>query len=315
MNNDRRQTDNMKISDRLMFNAEVKDGLACKRPVVALESTIISHGMPYPQNIETARMLENTVRENGGVPATIAILDGRIRIGITEKELEILGTSKNIKKASRRDLPSIIALKQNAATTVAATMICANLAGIKFFATGGIGGVHRGASESFDISADLFEFTRTTVMVVCAGAKAILDIPHTMEYLETLGVPVFGYQTDEMPAFYYRNSGVKVPQRFDDPADAAEIFRRSIDLGYKSGILVGNPVPKEFEMDKYAIESKIDEALEDAKKQGIKGQAVTPYLLQRLYEITGGESLKTNIELVKNNAELCTKIAVAFFKH
>jgi pseudouridine-5'-phosphate glycosidase len=305
----------MKISDRLIFNAEVKDGLACKRPVVALESTIISHGMPYPQNIETARMLENTVRENGGVPATIAILDGRIRIGITEKELEILGTSKNIKKASRRDLPSIIALKQNAATTVAATMICANLAGIKFFATGGIGGVHRGASESFDISADLLEFTRTTVMVVCAGAKAILDIPHTMEYLETLGVPVFGYQTDEMPAFYYRNSGVKVPQRFDDPADAAEIFRRSIDLGYKSGILVGNPVPKEFEMDKYAIESKIDEALEDAKKQGIKGQAVTPYLLQRLYEITGGESLKTNIELVKNNAALCTKIAVAFFKH
>ena len=305
----------MKISDRLIYNAEVKDGLACKRPVVALESTIISHGMPYPQNIETARMLENTVRENGGVPATIAILDGRIRIGITEKELEILGTSKDIKKASRRDLPSIIALKQNAATTVAATMICANLAGIKFFATGGIGGVHRGASESFDISADLPEFTRTPVMVVCAGAKAILDIPHTMEYLETLGVPVFGYQTDEMPAFYYRNSGVKVPQRFDDPSDAAEIFRRSIDLGYKSGILVGNPVPKEFEMDKNAIEAKIDEALEDAKKQGIKGQAVTPYLLQRLYEITGGESLKTNIELVKNNAALCTKIAVAFFKH
>ncbi len=305
----------MKISDRLIFSPEVKDGLACKRPVVALESTIISHGMPYPQNIETARMLENTVRENGGVPATIAILDGRIRIGITEKELEILGTSKNIKKASRRDLPSIIALKQNAATTVAATMICANLAGIKFFATGGIGGVHRGASESFDISADLPEFTRTPVLVVCAGAKAILDIPHTMEYLETLGVPVFGYQTDEMPAFYYRNSGVKVPQRFDDPTDAAELFRRSLDLGYKSGILVGNPVPKEFEMDKNLIESKIDEALADAKRLGIQGQAVTPYLLQRLYEITEGESLKTNIELVKNNAALCTKIAVAFFKH
>ena len=305
----------MKITDRLVFNAEVKDGLACKRPVVALESTIISHGMPYPQNIETARMLENTVRENGGVPATIAILDGKIRIGITEKELERLGTAKDIKKASRRDLPSIIAMHQNAATTVAATMICANLAGIKFFATGGIGGVHRGASESFDISADLMEFIRTPVMVVCAGAKAILDIPHTMEYLETLGVPVLGYQTNEMPAFYYRNSGVKVPQRFDDPADAAEIFRRSILLGYKSGILVGNPVPKEAELDKVAIENKIEEALRDAEKLNIKGQAVTPYLLQRLYEITGGESLKTNIELVKNNAALCTKIAVSFFKH
>ncbi len=305
----------MKITDRLVFNAEVKDGLACKRPIVALESTIISHGMPYPQNIETAKMLENTVRENGGVPATIAILDGKIRIGITEKELERLGTAKDIKKASRRDLPSIIAMRQNAATTVAATMICANLAGIKFFATGGIGGVHRGASESFDISADLMEFIRTPVMVVCAGAKAILDIPHTMEYLETLGVPVLGYQTDEMPAFYYRNSGVKIPQRFEDPADAADIFRRSINLGYKSGILVGNPVPEEAEMDKVAIENKIEEALKDAEKLNIKGQAVTPYLLQRLYEITGGESLKTNIELVKNNAALCTKIAVAFFKH
>lgn len=305
----------MKFTDKVIFNEEVKDGLACKRPVVALESTIISHGMPYPQNMETAKMLENTVRENGGVPATIAILDGRIRIGITEKELERLATSKDIKKASRRDLPSILALKQNAATTVAATMICANFAGIKFFATGGIGGVHRGASESFDISADLLEFTRTPVMVVCAGAKAILDIPHTMEYLETLGVPVLGYQTDFMPAFYYRDSGVRVPQRFDDPADGAEIFRRALNLGYKSGILVGNPVPKEFEMDKAAIEAKIEEALHDATEQGIKGQAVTPYLLQRLYEITGGESLKTNIELVRNNAALCTKIAVAYFKH
>ncbi len=305
----------MKFTDKVIFNEEVKDGLACKRPVVALESTIISHGMPYPQNMETAKMLEDTVRENGGVPATIAILDGRIRIGITEKELERLATSKDIKKASRRDLPSILALKQNAATTVAATMICANFAGIKFFATGGIGGVHRGASESFDISADLLEFTRTPVMVVCAGAKAILDIPHTMEYLETLGVPVLGYQTDFMPAFYYRDSGVRVPQRFDDPADGAEIFRRAINLGYKSGILVGNPVPKEFEMDKTAIEAKIEEALRDAAGQGIKGQAVTPYLLQRLYEITGGESLKTNIELVRNNAALCTKIAVAYFKH
>lgn len=305
----------MKISDRIVFNPEVKDGLACRRPVVALESTIISHGMPYPQNVETAKMLEDTVRANGGVPATIAILDGKIRIGVTEKDLERLGTSKDIKKASRRDLPSIVALGQNAATTVAATMICANFAGIKFFATGGIGGVHRGASESFDISADLLEFTRTAVMVVCAGAKAILDIPHTMEYLETLGVPVLGYKTDQIPAFYYRDSGVKLPIRFEEPIEAAEIFKYSINMGYKSGILVGNPVPKEAEMDKIAIEAKIEEALADAEKLGIQGQATTPYLLKRLYEITGGESLKTNIELVKNNAALCTKIAVAFFKH
>lgn len=305
----------MNLKDRIVLNDEVKEGLAKNKPIVALESTIISHGMPYPQNIATAKMLENTVRENGGVPATIAILDGKIKIGINDEELERLGTSKDIKKASRRDLPSILALKQNAATTVAATMICANLAGIKFFATGGIGGVHRGASESFDISADLPEFAHTPVMVVCAGAKAILDIPHTMEYLETLGVPVLGYQTDQMPAFYYRDSGVKVPQRFETPAEAAEIFRQSLELGYKSGILIGNPVPQSAEMSKNNIEAKIDEALKDAEKLGIKGQAVTPYLLQRLFEITGGESLKTNIELVKNNAVLCTKIAVEFFNN
>ena len=302
----------MNLQERILFTDEVREALAQNKPVVALESTIISHGMPYPQNIETAKMLENTVRENGGVPATIAILDGKIKIGINDLDLERLATGKDIKKASRRDLPSVLALTQNAATTVAATMICANLAGIKFFATGGIGGVHRGASETFDISADLPEFTRTPVMVVCAGAKAILDIPHTMEYLETLGVPVLGYQTDQMPAFYYRESGVKVPQRFEFPKEAAEIFKQSLDLGYESGILVGNPVPKEAEMDKNAIEAKIDEALKDAEKLGIKGQAVTPYLLQRLFEITGGESLKTNIELVKNNAVLCTKIAVEF---
>ena len=305
----------MNLQERILFTDEVREALAQNKPVVALESTIISHGMPYPQNIETAKMLENTVRENGGVPATIAILDGKIKIGINDLDLERLATGEDIKKASRRDLPSVLALTQNAATTVAATMICANLAGIKFFATGGIGGVHRGASETFDISADLPEFTRTPVMVVCAGAKAILDIPHTMEYLETLGVPVLGYQTDQMPAFYYRESGVKVPQRFEFPKDAAEIFKQSLDLGYESGILVGNPVPKEAEMDKNAIEAKIDEALKDAEKLGIKGQAVTPYLLQRLFEITGGESLKTNIELVKNNAVLCTKIAVEFYNN
>ncbi len=303
----------MRVSN-LIVCEEVKDALACGKAVVALESTIISHGMPYPQNIATAKLLEASVRENGGVPATIAILDGNIRIGLGEDELELLGTSKNIRKASRRDLPAILALKQHAATTVSATMICAHLAGIRFFATGGIGGVHRGASETFDISADLQEFIHTPVMVVCAGAKAILDIPLTMEYLETLGVPVIGYRSDEMPAFYYRSSGVRVPQRVDDPSEAAAIFHQAIRLNYPGGILVGNPVPEQFSMDKTAIEVCIEKALADAARQSIKGQAVTPFLLGKLYEITGGDSLKTNIELVRNNAILCTQIAVAFVR-
>ena len=300
------------LSENLIISAEVQNALADKLPVVALESTIISHGMPWPQNVETAKMLEKTVRDNGGVPATIAILDGNIRVGLDDSELEMLGTSKNVRKASRRDLPSILAVKQHAATTVSATMICAHLAGIKFFATGGIGGVHRGASETFDISADLPEFTRTPVLVVCAGAKAILDIPLTMEYLETLGIPVLGYRTDEMPAFYYRSSGVKIPQRFDEPEQAAQIFYQSLQLGYKSGILVGNPVPEEFSLNRAKIEHCISEALSDAAKQNVNGQAVTPFLLGRLNAITAGDSLKTNIALVNNNAALCARIAVTF---
>jgi len=296
-----------------VLTEEIKEALAGGEPVVALESTIISHGMPYPQNIETAAMLEQTVRENGGIPATIAIIKGKIHIGLNKDELEFMGTSKEICKASRRDIPAVLAQKKNAATTVSATMICAALAGIKFFATGGIGGVHRGAGETFDISADLQEFVHTPVLVVCAGAKAILDIPLTMEYLETLGIPVLGYKTDEMPAFYYRSSGVKVPLRVESADEAAQVFKQSLELGYKSGVLVGNPVEQQFEMDKNLIESKIDEALCDAKKQGIKGQAVTPFLLSKLYEITGGDSLKTNIELVRNNAAVCTKIAVSFY--
>ncbi|NCB40526.1 MAG: pseudouridine-5'-phosphate glycosidase [Erysipelotrichia bacterium] len=300
------------MSENLIISAEVQNALADKLPVVALESTIISHGMPWPQNVETAKMLEKTVRDNGGVPATIAILDGNIRVGLDDSELEMLGTSKNVRKASRRDLPSILAVKQHAATTVSATMICAHLAGIKFFATGGIGGVHRGASETFDISADLPEFTRTPVLVVCAGAKAILDIPLTMEYLETLGIPVLGYRTDEMSAFYYRSSGVKIPQRFDEPEQAAQIFYQSLQLGYKSGILVGNPVPEEFSLNRAKIEHCISEALSDAAKQNVNGQAVTPFLLGRLNAITAGDSLKTNIALVNNNAALCARIAVTF---
>lgn len=296
----------------IVVKDEVRIALEKGLPVVALESTIISHGMPWPQNVETAKLLEKTVRDNGGIPATIAILDGKIRIGLEDSDLDHLATATNIRKASRRDLPAIIALKQSAATTVSATMICASRAGIRFFATGGIGGVHRGAAETFDISADLPEFVHTPVLVVCAGAKAILDIPLTMEYLETLGVPVLGYRTDEMPAFYYRSSGVRVPQRFEEPAEAAAIFYQSLQLGYKGGILVGNPVPEEYALDKGRIEKCIDEALVEAARQGISGQAVTPFLLGRLNEITAGESLKTNIELVKNNAAVCTRIAVAF---
>lgn len=300
------------LAQNLILSEEVRNALTGKLPVVALESTIISHGMPWPQNIATAKLLEQTVRDNGGIPATIAILDGKIRVGLSDADLDLLGTAKNISKASRRDLPAILALKQHAATTVSATMICAALAGIKFFATGGIGGVHRGAAETFDISADLPEFVHTPVLVVCAGAKAILDIPLTMEYLETLGVPVLGYRTDEMPAFYYRASGVRVPQRFEEPAQAAAIFYQSLQLGYRSGILVGNPVPESAAMDRETIEKCIGEALAEAAKKDIKGQAVTPFLLGKLNEITAGESLKTNIELVKNNAALCTQISVAF---
>ena len=300
------------LTRNLIISDEVKMALERGQAVVALESTIISHGMPYPENISTARLLERTVRENGGVPATIAILDGKIRVGLGDAELELLGTSKDIRKASRRDLPAIRALGQHAATTVSATMICAHLAGIKFFATGGIGGVHRGASETFDISADLPEFVQTPVLVVCAGAKAILDIPLTMEYLETLGVPVLGYRTDEMPAFYYRSSGVKIPQRFEEPQQAAAIFFEALQLGYKGGILVGNPVPEAAALDREKIEGCIDRALAEARQKGIAGQAVTPFLLGKLNEITAGESLKTNIELVKNNAMVCTQIAVVF---
>lgn len=301
----------MKI-ENIIFNDEVRNAFTRRQPIVALESTIISHGMPWPQNVETARMLETTVRENGAVPATIAVIDGKIRVGLDSDTLEFLGKEKNIRKASRRDLPSVMAYGHHAATTVSATMICAHIAGIKFFATGGIGGVHRGAANTFDISADLIEFAQTPVLVVSSGAKAILDIHGTMEYLETMGIPVLGFRTDEIPAFYYRHSGVKIPQRVEEPIEAARIFNRSLDLGYSSGILVGNPVPEEFAMNRELIEGCIDKALADAGKNGIRGQAVTPFLLSKLNEITGGGSLKTNIELVRSNASVCAQIAVEF---
>lgn len=296
----------------LSIATEVEDALNSGKPVVALESTIISHGMPYPQNIETAKLLEKTVRDNGAIPATIAILNGKICVGLDDHKIELLGTSKKIFKASRRDIPELLAFEKSAATTVSATMICARLAGVSFFATGGIGGVHRGAGQSFDISADLEELAKTPVLVVCAGAKAVLDIPATLEYLETMGVPVLTYCCDQVPAFYYADSGCVSPCRIENPAQAAQIFAMSNKLGNKSGILVGNPVNEKFAMNRQEIESCIDEALSEAEQKKITGQKVTPFLLQRLFEITGGKSLATNIELVKSNAELCAKISVEY---
>ncbi len=302
----------MKLLDFLVVKKEVADAIDDNFPVVALESTIISHGMPYPQNVEVAKHLEASVRKNGAVPATIALLNGKIHVGLEEKEIEHLGTSKSIKKASRRDLPAIIYRKESAATTVSATMICANLAGIKFFATGGIGGVHRGGGDSFDVSADLQELGKTPVLVVCAGAKAILDIPATLEYLETQGVPVLGYKTNQMPAFYYPDSGYRTQLAVDSPGEAAGIFATSLNLGFNSGVVVGNPVALEKAMDKSEIEGSISLALKEVEEKNISGQKVTPFLLNRLYEITAGKSLETNIALVEGNVELCTLIAKEF---
>jgi len=296
------------------FSREVKEALDSKKPVVALESTIISHGMPYPENVETAKAVEEIVRKNGAIPATIAIIEGKIKIGLTEKELEFMGTSKEILKASRRDLPVVIAKGLNAATTVSATMICANLAGIKVFVTGGIGGVHRGAEETFDISADLQELANTDVAVVCAGAKAILDLPRTLEYLETFGVPVIGFRTEEFPAFYTRESGLKVDYRVEDEVEAAKVIKTKWDLGLKGGILIANPIPEEYALDRAYIEKAIEEAIFEADRRGIRGKALTPFLLEKIKDLTEGKSLKANIELVKNNARVGAKIAVQLNK-
>lgn len=288
---------------------EIAPGL--KKPLVALESTVISHGLPYPENLATARILEQTVRDNGANPATIALLDGKIKIGLNEDDLHFLATSKEVTKVSRRDLPIVLARKQAGATTVAATMIAANLAGIKVFATGGIGGVHRGAATSFDISADLTELARTPVVVVCAGAKAILDLGLTMEYLETLGVPIIGYQTDELPAFYTRHSGLKLEARADSPAEIAEMVRIKWELGLEGGVIVVNPPPAEADLPAAEIEQAISRALTAADKAGIRGKAITPFLLDRLRLETDGRSLETNVALLKNNAALAGQISAA----
>lgn len=291
---------------------EIADALAAGRPVVALESTIISHGMPYPQNVETARRVEQVVRDNGAVPATIAIIDGRLKVGLDSAALEALGKGgHSVTKCSRRDIPFVLASKQMGATTVASTMIVAAMAGIRVFATGGIGGVHRGAQETFDISADLQELAHTNVAVVCAGAKSILDIGLTLEYLETQGVPVIGYQTAELPAFYTRESGFNVDYRLDTPAAIAEALRVKWALGLAGGAVVANPIPAADAMPKAAIDAAIEQALQEADEQRITGKASTPFLLARVCELTGGNSLASNIQLVLNNAALGAKIAAA----
>ncbi len=293
----------------LDIHPEVQEALKQEQPVVALESTIISHGMPYPQNMETARRVEQKVRDNGAVPATIAILKGRMKAGLSDSELEHLAKAGDIKKVSRRDIPYIMSGRLDGATTVASTMIVAALAGIRVFVTGGIGGVHRGASSTFDISADLTELSKTSVAVVCAGVKSILDIGATLEYLETQGVPVFGYQTGEFPAFYTRNSGFLVDQRFGETAEIAKAIKVKWDLGLNGGIVIGNPVPREFEMDKKEIDQAIERALSDAELKDVKGKEITPFLLARIVELTGTRSLQTNIELVLNNAAVGARIA------
>ena len=294
---------------------EVQEALENGKPVVALESTIISHGMPYPQNVETALQVEKIIRENGAVPATIAVIGGRMKAGLTAEEIDYLGkTGAGVAKASRRDLPVLVALGRDGATTVTTTMMIAHMAGISVFATGGIGGVHRGAETTMDISADLEELAQTPVMVVCAGAKSILDLGLTLEYLETKGVPVIGYGTDELPAFYTRKSGFKVDYRIDTPAELAKAFYVKQDMGLGGGMLVTNPIPDEYSMDHEVINKAIDEAVAEANRLGIHGKETTPFLLAKIKDITGGDSLAANIQLVYNNARLAAATAVELSK-
>ena len=294
---------------------EVKKALAEGKAVVALESTIISHGMPYPQNVETALRVEEEVRKSGAVPATIAIIDGVPTVGCNREEIEKLGKAGlTVTKVSRRDIPIVIAKGLNGATTVASTMILAEKAGVKIFATGGIGGVHRGAEKTMDISADLDELSKTNVTVVCAGAKSILDLNLTMEYLETKGVAVIGYGTDELPAFFTRESGIKVGYRMDTPKEIAESMKAKEDIGLEGGMLVTNPIPEEYSMDVEVISEAIDKAVKEAEEKGVKGKDITPFLLDKIQKITGGDSLASNIQLVLNNARLASQIAVELSK-
>lgn len=291
------------------YSDEVKKAMEEGKPVVALESTIISHGMPYPQNIETAKACEEIIRENGAVPATTAIIGGKIKIGLSDDELEFMATSKDIIKASRRDFAYIVSRGLNGATTVASTIIASRLAGIKIFVTGGLGGVHRNAEVTFDISRDLEELAANDIMIVCAGCKSILDIGLTLEYLETKGVPVFGYQTDYMPAFFTRKSEFKVDYNIKNPKEAADAAKAQWELGLQGGILLTNPIPESDSMDEEKINSAIEKALVEAKEKGIHGKETTPFLLSKVLEVTEGKSLEANIALVKNNARLGAEVA------
>ena len=301
------------MNDLLDLKAEVAAALAAGRPVVALESTLISHGMPWPQNVETALAVEAEVRSHGAVPATCAIVDGRLKAGLARDEIERLGRGGDeAAKVSRRDMPILAARGGTGATTVAATMIIAALAGIRVFATGGIGGVHRGAELSFDISADLQELARTPVAVVCAGVKSILDIRLTLEYLETHGVPVIGYRTDSLPAFFSRDSGFGVDARLDEPLEIARVMKAKWNLGLGGGLVVANPIPAQYALPREGVDRAIDQALADARVRGIAGKSVTPFLLARVNALTGGDSLQGNIQLVLNNARLAAAVAVAY---
>jgi pseudouridine-5'-phosphate glycosidase len=303
------------MNQYLSISPEVKEALETGKPVVALESTIISHGMPYPQNVQTAMRVEQTIRDHGAVPATIAVIGGKLKAGCTPDEIEYLGKkSQAVTKASRRDLPVLVARGEDGATTVTTTMIIAAMAGIKVFATGGIGGVHRGAETTMDISADLEELAQTPVMVICAGAKSILDLGLTLEYLETKGVPVIGYGTDELPAFYTRHSGFGVDYRIDTPEELAAAFHAKLAMGLKGGMLVTNPIPEQYSMPADVINKAIDEAIAESQRLGIHGKATTPFLLAKVKDLTGGDSLAANIELVLNNARLAALTAAALKK-
>ena len=301
------------MNSLLDFNSEVAAARSKARPIVALESTIIAHGMPWPQNVETALAVEAEVRALGAIPATVAIVDGRLKVGLTPDEVERLGRGgRDITKASRRDMPIVVARGGTGATTVAATMIIAALAEIRVFATGGIGGVHRGAETSFDISADLQELARTAVAVVCAGAKSVLDLRLTLEYLETHGVPVIGYRTDRLPAFFTRDSGIGLDARLDEPNEIARLMKSKWQLGLGGGLVVCNPIPEAFELPRELIDRATEQALDEARAQGITGNALTPFLLSRVNMLTGGDSLASNIQLVLNNARLAARLAVAY---